>query len=109
VSLVVELKDMVEAAMVGHDGVVNAATALDGRVALNKAIVQSGGFLAVVPVPIVVAVADQDRELRSLPIRHEQVLLCNRSNRARATRVTRSKHGGAAGACEVATWPKGTS
>ena len=63
ISLVVELKegDMVEAAMVGRDGVVNAASALDGRIALNKAIVQAGAFLAVVPVPIVVAVADQHR------------------------------------------------
>ena len=77
VSLVVELKegDMVEAAMVGRDGVVNAASALDGRVSLNKAIVQARAFLAVVPVPIVVAVADQHRDLRSLFIRHEQVLL----------------------------------
>ena len=77
VSLVVELKegDMVEAAMVGRDGVVNAASALDGRVSLNKAIVQARGFLAVVPVPIIIAVADQHRDLRSLFIRHEQVLL----------------------------------
>ena len=77
VSLVVELKegDMVEAAMVGRDGVVNAASALDGKVSLNKAIVQADAFLAVVPVPIVVAIADQHRDLRSLFIRHEQVLL----------------------------------
>lgn len=77
VSLVVELKegDMVEAAMVGHDGVVNAASALDGRVSLNKAIVQEHAFLAVVPVPTIVAIADQHRDLRSLFIRHEQVLL----------------------------------
>jgi CRP-like cAMP-binding protein len=77
VSLVVELKegDMVEAAMVGRDGVVNAASALDGKVALNKAIVQARALLAVVPVPIIAAVADQHRDLRSLFIRHEQVLL----------------------------------
>jgi CRP-like cAMP-binding protein len=77
VSLVVELKegDMVEAAMVGRDGVVNAASALDGKVALNKAIVQARALLAVVPVPIIATVADQHRDLRSLFIRHEQVLL----------------------------------
>lgn len=76
VSLVVELKegDMVEAAMVGRDGVVNAASALDGKVSLNKAIVQSRAFLAAVPVPIVVAIADEHRDLRALFIRHEQVL-----------------------------------
>jgi CRP-like cAMP-binding protein len=77
VSLVVELKegDMVEAAMVGRDGVVNAASALDGRVSLNKAIVQMSAFVAAVPVPIMVAIADQYRDFRSLLIRHEQVLL----------------------------------
>jgi CRP-like cAMP-binding protein len=77
VSLVVELKegDMVEAAMVGRDGVVNAASALDGRVSLNKAIVQMSALVAAVPVPIIVTVADQHRDLRSLFIRHEQVLL----------------------------------
>jgi hypothetical protein len=64
VSLVVELKegDMVEAAMVGRDGVVNAASALDGRVSLNKAIVQMSAFMAAVPVPIIVAIADQYRD-----------------------------------------------
>ena len=77
VSLVVELKegDMVEAAMVGRDGVINAASALDGRVSLNKAIVQARAFLAAVDVPTIVEIADQHRDLRSLFIRHEQVLL----------------------------------
>jgi CRP-like cAMP-binding protein len=94
VSLVVELKegDMVEAAMVGHDGVVNAASSLDGKVSLNKAIVQATALIAVVPVPIVVAVADHHRSLRSLFIRHEQVLLaqsqqsgaCNASHHVEA-------------------------
>jgi CRP-like cAMP-binding protein len=77
VSLVVELKegDMVEAAMVGRDGVINAASALDGKVTLNKAIVQANTFLASIPVAIFAEVADQHRELRSILIRHEQVLL----------------------------------
>jgi CRP-like cAMP-binding protein len=77
VSLVVELEggDMVEAAMVGRDGVVNAASALDGRISLCKAIVQMSAFIGAVPVPIIAAVADQHRDLRSLFIRHEQVLL----------------------------------
>jgi CRP-like cAMP-binding protein len=76
VSLVVELRegDTIETAMVGRDGVVNAASALDGRVSLNKAIVQARAFLGVIPVPAIVAVADRHRDLRSLFIRHEQVL-----------------------------------
>jgi len=77
VSLVVELKDgdTIETAMVGRDGVVHAASALDGKVSLCKSIVQIRAFLAVVPVPVIVEIADRHRELRSLFIRHEQVLL----------------------------------
>jgi CRP-like cAMP-binding protein len=95
VSLVVELKegDMVEAAMVGRDGVINAASALDGRVSLNKAIVQMRGFLAAVSVPIVVAVADQHRDLRALFIRHEQVLLAQsqQSGACNASHMTETR------------------
>ena len=45
ISLVVELKegDMLETAMVGKDGVLGASSALDGKVSLNKAIVQGCG------------------------------------------------------------------
>ena len=45
ISLVVELDvgDMIETAMVGRDGALNAASALDGKVSLNKGIVQLAG------------------------------------------------------------------
>lgn len=45
ISLVVTLSsgEMIEAAMVGRDGVVGAAAALDGRISLSRAIVQIGG------------------------------------------------------------------
>lgn len=80
VSLVVELKEgsMVASAMVGRDGVVNDASALDGKVSLNKAIVQMRAMLGVIPVPVIAEIAGQYRELGAL--------LCfwrNRSNRAR--------------------------
>jgi CRP-like cAMP-binding protein len=95
VSLVVELKqgDMVEAAMVGRDGVINGASALDGKVSLYKAIVQARAHLAVVPVPIIVEVADQYRELRSLIIRHEQVLLAQsqQSGACNASHMTEAR------------------
>jgi CRP-like cAMP-binding protein len=95
VSLVVTLKegDMVEAAMVGRDGVVNAASALDGRFSLNKAIVQARAFLASVAVPTIVAIADQHRELRSLFIRHEQVLLAQsqQSGACNASHMTEAR------------------
>jgi CRP-like cAMP-binding protein len=95
VSLVVELKqgDMVEAAMVGRDGVINGASALDGKVSLYKAIVQTRAYLAVAPVPIIVEVADQYRELRSLIIRHEQVLLAQsqQSGACNASHMTEAR------------------
>ena len=77
ISLVVELSlgEMIETAMVGRDGVVNAAPALDGKVSLNKAIVQMAGFASVITAAALAEVADRFRELRSLLIRHEQVLL----------------------------------
>ena len=76
VSLVVELSvgDMIETAMVGHDGVVNAASAMDGRVSLNKAIVQLAGAASVIGVDKIGSIADANRPLRSLLIRHDQVL-----------------------------------
>jgi hypothetical protein len=47
VSLVVALStgEMIEAAMVGRDGVLGAAAALDGKVSLSRGIVQIGGYV----------------------------------------------------------------
>lgn len=76
ISLVVELDtgEMVETAMVGRDGVVNAGGALDGRVSLNKAIVQMAGVGSVISPTDLVKVADSNHNFRALLIRHEQVL-----------------------------------
>jgi len=76
ISLVVELKvgSMIETAMVGHDGVVNAAPALDGKVSLNKGIVQLSGSAGVMEVDRLRRLADGHKPFRSLLIRHEQVL-----------------------------------
>jgi CRP-like cAMP-binding protein len=77
ISLVVDLSGgpTVETAMVGRDGVVHAASALDGRVSLNRALMQATGFSSVIAVDDVVMVADQLRDFRAVLIRHEQVLL----------------------------------
>jgi CRP-like cAMP-binding protein len=76
ISLVVELStgDMIETAMVGRDGVLNAASALDGKVSFNKAIVQLPGSASVLSAESLASVADQSRAFRALLIRHEQVL-----------------------------------
>lgn len=76
ISLVVELNvgQMVETAMIGRDGVFNASAALDGKISLNKAIVQLAGFSSVISVAHLVEVADRFRDFRAMLIRHEQVL-----------------------------------
>ena len=76
ISLVVELDvgAMIETAMVGRDGVFNAAPALDGKVSLNKGIVQSAGSAGTIDVNRFRRLANEFEPFRSLLIRHEQVL-----------------------------------
>src|SRR6476469_268625 len=76
VSLVVTLStgEMVEAAMVGNDGAVGAAAALDGKVGLSRGIIQLGGEIMVCDTDALNSVALQSPKLLSLLIRHEQTV-----------------------------------
>jgi hypothetical protein len=76
VSLVVEMAvgDMIETAMVGRDGVVNGTSALDGKIALHRGIVQVAGAASVVAPDALRSLADEFGPLRGMLIRHEQVL-----------------------------------
>jgi CRP-like cAMP-binding protein len=76
ISLVVELSvgNMIETAMVGNDGVFNATAALDGKESLNKAVVQLAGVASVIDAERLRTIADGSPALRSLLMRHEQVL-----------------------------------
>src|SRR3954467_3565855 len=76
ISLVVEMKvgDMIETAMVGRDGVVNGTSAMDGKVSLHKGIVQVAGIGTVITSDALRNLANEFEPLRSLLIRHEQVL-----------------------------------
>ena len=76
VSLVVAMKvgDMIETAMVGRDGVVNATTAMDGKISLHKGIVQVAGTGSVMTSDALRSLANEFEPLRGLLIRHEQVL-----------------------------------
>src|SRR5438270_3643352 len=76
ISLVVGLStgEMVEAAMVGRDGVVGAAAALDGRLSLSRGIVQLAGDAMVCDIPALRTVAMQSQSLLSIMIRHEQTV-----------------------------------
>ncbi|KRR26451.1 cyclic nucleotide-binding protein [Bradyrhizobium lablabi] len=76
VSLVVTLEtgDMVEAAMVGSDGVVGVAAALDGRISLSRGIVQLAGDIVVCSIDGLKSAALQSPKLLSLLVRHEQTV-----------------------------------
>jgi len=76
VSLVVTLSsgDMIEAAMVGNDGVVGASAALDGKIAPNRGIIQLGGEIVVCDIDAVKSAALQSPKMLALLIRHEQAV-----------------------------------
>jgi CRP-like cAMP-binding protein len=76
ISIVVTLSSgqVVEAAMVGRDGVVGASAALDGKMALSRAIIQLSGEAMVCSLAGLRSAAMQSQTLLSLLIRHEQTL-----------------------------------
>jgi CRP-like cAMP-binding protein len=76
ISLVVELSggQIVEAAMIGRDSMLGATSALDGQVSLNKAIIQLPGHGEALDAARFRAVAEQSPELRTILLRHEQVI-----------------------------------
>src|SRR5207237_7907670 len=76
VSLVVSLAtgELTEAAMVGKDGAVGMASALDGKVAMSRAIVQLGGDAMVCDPAAFRGAALQSESLISRIMRHEQAL-----------------------------------
>jgi len=76
ISLVVPLSsgEIVESAMVGRDGIVGAGAALNGRVSLNRAMVQIGGECLACPVEPLKEALEAHPNLRSLLSAHEQAL-----------------------------------
>ena len=77
VSLVVGLAsgEMIESGMVGRDSLVGASSALDGKIALNTAIVQIAGSASVLGIEHLRALADISVPFRTMLIRHEQLIL----------------------------------
>lgn len=76
ISLVVELAggDAIEAAMIGRDSMLGATSALDGEISLNKAIIQLPGVGEALDVAHFREVAGRSAALRTILLRHEQVL-----------------------------------
>lgn len=76
VSLVVTLAsgEMTEFAMVSKDGAVGIASALDGKLAMSRAIIQFGGDVMVCDPAAFRSTALQSEKLISIIMRHEQAL-----------------------------------
>jgi CRP-like cAMP-binding protein len=76
VSLVLTLAtgETTEAAMVGKDGAIGIASALDGKIAISRAIVQLGGDAMVCDPAAFKGAAMQSENLISIVMRHEQTL-----------------------------------
>ena len=91
---VVDLADgqMVEASMVGRDGIVGGACALDGQISLNRGIVQLPGGASILKVAQLRKAAEQSSAFRAMLIRHEQLVFvqaqqsaaCNASHKMEA-------------------------
>ena len=79
VSLVVSLAtgEMTEAAMVGRDGAIGMASALDGKIALSRAIVQLGGDAMVCDPAAFRGAAMQSESLLASVMLHEQALFAH--------------------------------
>jgi CRP-like cAMP-binding protein len=77
VSLVVNLAsgETIETGMVGRDSLVGGASALDGKVSLNKAIVQIAGTASALKLDHLRHLADASVAFRTTLIRHEQLIL----------------------------------
>jgi len=76
ISLVITLStgEMIEAAMIGRDGVAGASAALDGRISLSRGIVQLGGEIMVCDIEALKSFALESPKLLALLIRHEQTV-----------------------------------
>jgi CRP-like cAMP-binding protein len=84
VSLVVGLSsgEVIEAAMVGKDGVVGASAALGGNIPVNQGIVQLAGPALMCNVDVLKSAAFQSRSLLSALFRHEQTVYAQASQSA---------------------------
>jgi CRP-like cAMP-binding protein len=84
ISLVVGLSsgEVIEAAMVGRDGVVGAAAAIGGNIPSNRGIVQLAGTAMTCDVDALKSAAMQSHSLLSALVRHEQTVYAQASQSA---------------------------
>jgi CRP-like cAMP-binding protein len=95
ISLVIPLStgETIETAMVGRDGVIGAAAALNGRVSLNRAIVQIGGHGLRCTIEPLKALLKSHSAIQSMVGAHEQALFAQAQQSAacNATHVVESR------------------
>ena len=94
ISIVVDLAsgEMIEAAMIGKDGLVGGSAALDHPISLNRAVVQVAGAAATMPVDQFRELVQDSASFRAKLARHDQFLLaqaqqaaaCNATHRLEA-------------------------
>jgi CRP-like cAMP-binding protein len=94
ISFVVEMKDgrIVETGMTGRDGVSGASQALDGKVSLNKIVVQVAGVASVIDADRLREAAAASPAIRALIIKYDQFftaqiqqsVACNASHEIKA-------------------------
>jgi len=91
ISLLVDLAsgDMIETAMIGRDSLVGGASAIDGNISLNRAVVQVAGAASVLSADRLRHAAAQSDDLRAILIRHEQAILAQ-SQQSAAWNATHS-------------------
>ena len=84
VSLVVSLSsgEIIEAAMVGKDGVVGAFAALGGNIPVNRGVVQLAGPAMMCKVSELESAAFQSQSFQSVLFRHEQAVYAQASQSA---------------------------
>jgi CRP-like cAMP-binding protein len=77
ISLVVVLDsgDMIEAAIVGPEGVIGGSAALDGPTALNRGIVQVAGLASMIDTQLMRGAVATSKSLRMTLYQHDQLLL----------------------------------
>ena len=91
ISLAVPLAsgDMVEAGMIGHDGVIGAPAALDSATSLNRAVVQVPAACSAIEILAIGQAVASSRSLRISLYKRDQMLLAQ----AQQAAVCNAKHG----------------
>jgi CRP-like cAMP-binding protein len=89
VSLVVDLSsgEMIEAAMIGREGLVGGLSALDTQISVSRAVVQVAGAASTLDVEHVRQRAERSVDFRTMLVRHEQVLLAQSQQSAACNAV----------------------